>query len=120
MKRCSMCFVIGFAVATILIASTAWFCRNEILNLLTIAYERVDKPVILVTSFRLLQNGKEVGELEKGTVVFLEGRLKDAPIEHFSVRVIWETRGVERSRVYELVRGKDLPLLEMLPILEPR
>jgi len=115
MKRCLLCFVAGFAFATVLIASGVWFGRNEILNMLTIAYERVEKPVILLTSFRLLQNGKEVGQLEKGTVVFLEGRLKDAPMEHFSVRVGWETRGVEQSRVYELVRSKDFPFLEMVP-----
>src|SRR6266446_2966941 len=107
-------FTLGFFTATIVLLLLAWFGRNNIIKWASIAYEVVEQPAVLLTSVELLQNGKEIGKIEKGAVLFLRGRAKDSPVENFSVSLVWETRGVDPKSVYRLVPKEQSVLLEMV------
>ena len=91
-----------------------WFGWHHIVKWASIAYEVVEQPTVLLTSVELLQNGKEIGKIEKGAVLFLSGRAKDSPVENFSVALVWETRGVDPKSVYRLIPKEQSVLLEMV------
>jgi|SRR6266853_3541642 len=107
-------FLFGFVAGVAILLVVAWFARQDLLKWISVAYETVDSPAVLLTDIELRQNGKEVGRVNKGTVILLKGRAKDSPMEYFSVSVGWENRGVDDKGVYRAVPKDQSTMVEMV------
>ena len=107
-------FLFGFVAGAVILTLIAWFARQEILKWLSVGYESIDSPAVLLTDIELRQNGKEVGRVNKGTVVLLKGRAKDSPMEYFSISLGWETRGIDDKNVYRPVPKDQSTMVEMV------
>ena len=107
-------FSFGFLTAAVLLLSILWFARQEIVRWASIGHEPIQKPVVLLTDVQLRQGGKDVGRIEKGTVIRIDGRAKDSPMEYLSVSMGWENRGADAQKVYRTLSNEESALVEMV------
>jgi len=115
MKSSILQFSLGLVAGAVIVAALAWFGRAEIFRSLSIGYQDIETPVELQTKVKLFQNGKQIGEIDQGAIVVLDGRAKDSPMEYFSFQLGWENRGLERGQVYKVFSKRGMSFTEMKP-----
>ena len=109
-------FAFGFLTAAVVLLLAVWLARHEIIKWASVGYEVIDRPAVLLTNIELRQNGKEVGKMDKGAVVFVKGRAKDSPMEYFSVSLGRENRGIDDKTVYRVLTKEESVMVEMVPL----
>jgi hypothetical protein len=115
-------FALGFVTAAVVLAVGVWFAwrdREQIVKWISVGYEPVDRPAVLLTDVELRQKGEAVGTLNKGTVVVMSGRAKDSPIEYLSVPLGWENRGVDAQKIYRILPKDESTFVEMVVRQKP-
>lgn len=107
MGKSVLVFLSGFLAAIVVLTVLFWLGRTHIMSWMSIGYQYVDRPVLLLKDFRIYQNGVEVGVLKSGTQINFIGYDKTSPIENYSIMLGWENRGTEREKlVKEIPRDK--------------
>jgi len=109
-------FAFGFLTAAVVLLLAVWLARYEIIKWASVGYEAIDRPAVLLTNIELRQNGKGVGKMNEGAVVFVKGRAKDSPMEYFSVSLGWENRGIDDKTVYRVLTKEESVMVEMVPL----
>lgn len=90
-------WIIGFIAGSISVAliglALVWFYRLEVLNLVSHLYGQrvVGETKILQQDGLLYQDGKEVGNLKRGTLLL--HRLQTESLEEFYLPIGWENKG---------------------------
>jgi len=115
-------FALGFATALVVLTVGAWFAwqqREQIVRWVSLGYEPVEQPAMLLIDVELRQKGKAVGSINKGAVVLMKGRAKDSPVEYLTVSLGWENRGIDADKIYRVLPKSESTFVEMIVPQKP-